>query len=216
MNGEMPIDAEGNVIYDGSALNDYTRVLVDLTVNTQSNDNQHYSHFPSHLLFADDSEVSEFVKSYDEIYDKLCHGLNTHDDEEVQDAIACLGFKFNREWMLMGMKGDTNPHSFETEYKYLAMIATVEPYNTTALEWHLSEKQPVCIMACLDYETDAETLVPVNDIHAALETGAWNNIGAKLAGLDNVDNHPWMAEFYTALYDHLNWKYDHLNTLKLN
>ncbi len=216
MNGVLPINEEGYEFFDGMTLNDYTNVLVEAVVNVPSNVNDHYTYFPAYLLTVDGSEESDFIKSYSEIYDKLVYSLNEHDDEQVQDAIACLGFKFYNEWYLQGMyEGDVNPHLFNTELKYLTFISTIEPYNTTAKEWHLSEKKPVCIYACKDYETGEKALVSVNDIVVALETGAWNNVGAKLGDM-KVEPVQWLAEYYEALNDSLSWKYDHreVKTLK--
>jgi len=216
MNGVLPINEEGYEFFDGMTLNDYTNVLVEAVINVPSNVNDHYTYFPAYLLTVDGSEESDFIKSYSEIYDKLIYSLNEHDDEQVQDAIACLGFKFYNEWYLQGMyEGDVNPHLFNTELKYLTFISTIEPYNTTAREWHLSEKKPVCIYACKDYETGEKALVSVNDIVVALETGAWNNVGAKLGDM-KVEPVQWLAEYYEALNDSLSWKYDHreVKTLK--
>ena len=215
MNGTLPVNEEGYEFFDGMTLNEYTNVLVEVVVNSGSNVNDHYEYFPAYLLMIDGSEESEFVRSYSVIYDKLVYALNEHDDEQVQDAIACLGYKFLNEWYLQGMYGDTNPHLFGTDLKYLTFISTIEPYNTTAREWHLSEQTPVCITGCLNYETGEKELISVNDLVVALETGAWNNIGAKLGNMD-VEPNPWLAEYYEALNDSLSWKYDHREALKLN
>ncbi len=212
MNGVLPIDQNGNQFMNGTTLDDYTNILVEMVVNVGSNVNDHYEFFPSHLLFVDGSPESEFVKSYDVIYDKLVYSLNEHDDEQVQDAIACLGLKFNKEWFLQGMYGDVNPHLMDSDKKYLLFITTIEPYNTTAREWHLSEKKPVCIKGCKNYETGEEELISVNDLQTALETGAWNHIGAKLGGMD-VETHSWLEDYYEVLFEALSWKYDHRQTL---
>ena len=215
MNGNLALDENGYEFFDGMTLNQYTETLVEAVVNVGSNDDAHYTYFPGYLLFEDDSEESEFVKSYSVIYDKLVYALNAHDDEQVQDAIACLGFKFYYEWYLQGMYGDTNPHLFRTDLKYLTFITTIEPYNTTAEEWHLSELTPVCIEVCKNPGTNEMGLISVNDLQEALETGAWNNIGAKLGGMD-VEPVQWLAEYYDALNQQLSWKYDHRQTRSLN
>lgn len=211
MNGELPLNRE----FDGSTLNDVTIVLCEAVINVGSNVDDHYTYFPSYLLFVDGTPEQEFVKAYAPIYEKLVYALNNHDDEQVQDAIACLGFKFWNEWYLMGMDGTSiNPHDLNTAQKYLMFISTIEPYNTTAREWHLSEQKPVCIEACIDYNTGEKSTVSVNDLVVALETGAWNT-GAKLGNMD-VEPVCWCAEYYEALNNHLGWKYDHRNTLNLN
>ena len=215
MNAELPVDENGYQFFDGVTVDDYTQVLVEAYVNAPSNEGLEYKHFPAYLLTVDGSEVSEFIKSYDVIYDKLAYSMSNHDDVQASDAIACLGYKFWNEWYLQGMYGDTNPHLFDTDLKYLAFIATVEPYNTTALEWHLSEQQPVCIEACIDYNTGEKSLLSVNDIKVALETGAWNNVSARLAGIDAEPN-PWLGLYWEALNDQLTWKYDHRNVKTLN
>lgn len=215
MNGNLPVDENGYEFYDGMTLNEYTNVLVEAALNVGSNVNDHYTYFPAYLLTIDGSEESDFIKSYSDIYEKLVYALNEHDDEQVQDAIACLGFKYYNEWYLQGMYGDTNPHLFRTDLKYFVFISTIEPFNQTAREWHLSEKTPVCVYVCTNYETGEKQMVPVNDIVVALETGAWNNVGAKLAGMD-VEPNPWLAEYYDALNQQLSWKYDHRQTLNLN
>ena len=58
-------------------------------------------------------------------------------------------------------------------------------------------------------------LISVNDLKEALETGEWNNIGAKLGGMD-VEPVQWLAEYYDALNQQLSWKYDHRQTMSLN
>ena len=214
MNGELPLDENGYPVMDGVTVDDYTAVLLAMTVNNGSTYGEPYYHFPAHLLTVDGSEASEFIKSYDESYDKLVYAMNAGDDEQARDAIACLGYKFWNEWYLQGMYGGVNPHSFDSDLKYFTFIATVEPYNTTALEWHLSEKEPVCIEACVDYETQEKDLLSVNDIHVALETGEWNQIGARLAGMD-VENNPWLPLYWEDLNDQLEWKYEHRDALTL-
>lgn len=215
MNGELPLDENGYQTKDGATVDDYTSVLLAMTVNAGSTKGEDYYHFPAYLLAEDGSEVSEFIKSYDDIYDKLVYSMNVGDDEQAQDAIACLGYKFWNEWYLQGMNGDVNPHTFDADLRYFAFVSTIEPFNTTALEYHLNEKEPVCIEACYDYETKDKQLLTVNEIHTALETGAWNQIGAKLAGME-VPNNPWLPLFWEELDDQLNWKYDHreVKTLK--
>ena len=214
MNAELPVDSEGYQFFDGVTVDDYTQVLVEAYVNAPSNEGLEYQHFPAYLLTVDGSEVSEFIKSYDVIYDKLAYSMTVHDDEQARDAIACLGYKFWNEWYLQGMYGDVNPHLFDTDLKYLTFISTVEPYNTTALEWHLSQQEPVCIEACIDYNTGEKSLLSVNDIKVALETGAWNNVSARLAGIDAEPN-PWLGLYWEALNDQLTWKYDHRNVKTL-
>ena len=214
MNGELPLDENGYQFKDGATVDDYTSVLLATTVNAGSTKGEEYYHFPAYLFAEDGSEVQEFIKSYDDIYDKLVYSMNVGDDAQAEDAIACLGYKFWNEWYLQGMYGDTNPHTFDTDLRYLAFVTTIEPYNTTALEYHLNEKKPVCIEACYDYETKDKELLSVNEIKVALETGEWNQISAKLAGMD-VPNNPWLPLFWEALDDQLNWKYDHRDTLIL-
>lgn len=214
MNGELPLDENGYQTKDGATVDDYTSVLLATTVNAGSTKGEEYYHFPAYLFAEDGSEVQEFIKSYDDIYDKLVYSMNVGDDPQAEDAIACLGYKFWNEWYLQGMYGDTNPHTFDTDLRYFAFVATIEPYNTTALEYHLNEKKPVCIEACYDYETKNKELLSVNEIKVALETGEWNQISAKLAGMD-VPNNPWLPLFWEALDDQLNWKYDHRDTLTL-
>lgn len=215
MNDENALDENGEKVHvAGLTLNEYTKVLVETVVNTCSNETGVFSYFPAYLLFLDDSKESEYVKSYQAPYEKLVYSLNEHDDEQVEDAIACLGFKFGKEWFLQGMYGDTNPHLFRTDLKYLLFISTIEPYNATAREWHLSELKPVCIELCVNPVTGEMGTVSVNDLVEALETGCWNHIGAKLGGLD-VEPNPWLTEYYHALDDSLSWKYDHRSTLSM-
>ena len=220
-NGELPLDENGYQTYDGTALNDSTLVFCALVVDGGSSDKKSYVHFPAHLLAQDGSEESEFIKSYDVIYDDLCYALNIQDDVRIQDDIACLGYKFWNEWYLQGMYADStvndyvNPHTFKTDKKYLALLSTISPYNSTANEWTLSELTPVCILTCTNYETHETEYQPVNNIQRAIEQGTWNDIKGVLAGEEEIRN-PWMGQFYVALNDSLTWKYDHRNTLNLN
>lgn len=222
MNGQFPLTEDGEAYFDGFAVDNYTVTLVDTLVNSLSNKNQSYVHVPGHLFAVDHSELSEFIKAYDVLYEKLIYGLNTKNDQIIEEAIACLGYRFNHEWylqgaynkeLLLGAEGDdyrtiVNPHNLDIRVRYLAFIATVEPFNTTALEWHLSEARPVCIEMCDEYGTQETRTVPVNDIHTALETGAWSNIGAKLAGQENdTEVVPWLVQFYQALYQGLETDY---------
>ncbi len=216
MNGVLPLDKDGNAFLKGNTLNDYSNVLYEMVVNVGSNDNLNYTYFPAYLLAVDGSEESEYIKSYSPIYEKLVYALNEHDDEQVQDAIACLGYKFYNEWYLQGMyEGFENPHFLRTDVKYLTFISTIEPFFGTALEWHLSERKPVCIEACVDYNTGEKELLTVNAIANALRTGAWSDVSAKLAG-NTVYPVSWIEEYFEALNSSLESNYKHRNALTLN
>ena len=115
----------------------------------------------------------------------------------------------------MGADGSKNPHNLSPDLKYFAYQATVAPYSTTALESDLNQKRPVCIMSCIDYETKEQQPLTVTSIWAALNTGAWSQVSAKLAGMD-AQNVAWLPLFWQSLDDQLNWKYSHLQTLKMN
>ena len=113
------------------------------------------------------------------------------------------------------MYGDVNPHNFDGAQRYFAFQATTSQYGPFAFEYNLNAMQPVCIEACVDYSTKEKDLLNVNAIFTALNTGEWNQVIARSAGME-VDNNPWLPLFWEQLNDELIFKYDHQSTLKLD
>lgn len=216
MNDNLPLDENGNRTKDGVTVDTYGQAFLEMAINNPSSRQlDKYYHVPLHMFAVDNTELSDFIKAYDEIYDKMIHGLNVGDDEEVQDAIACLGYKFYNEWYLQGADGSFNPHNLPQALKYFAWQATIPKYQVTGLESNIDMMRPVCIEVCYPYGSNERKAITVDSIYAALESGEWNHISAKLAGMD-VPNNPWLPLFWQSLEDDLNWQYEHLNTLKLN
>ncbi len=79
----------------------------------------------------------------------------------------------------------------------------------------MSTGTPVCIEACNDYNTHEKELLNVAEIYSALDTGEWNDIIARLSGME-PEKVRWGILFWEALDDQLNWKYDHLQQRTLN
>ena len=216
LNGELPLDSEGNVEMNGNVAQTNEVNFDTLVANIPSQANNGVTYFvPAHLFAVDGSEESEFIKSYDVIYQKIANGLNINDDEEVQDGIACLGYKFYNEWYLQGMRVGVNPHIMTQHLKDLMAHATIAPYGTSAFESNINQKRPVCIDVCIDYETGETRTLTVDQIFLALLTGNWNLMVERTTGTD-VENISWFEQFRDVLNDELNWKYDHLYTLRLN
>lgn len=215
LNAQFPLDENGNIKYNGNTVITVSNYLSDYIANVPTSKQlSKFYHVPAHLFTVDGSKVSEFIKSYDDLYDKLINGLNIHDTEEIEDAIACIGYKFWNEWYLMGPNGEVNPHNFDEELKYLAFKATTIPYTTTGIPYNLNAQRPVCIDACIDYLTQELDTLSVTEIYNALNTGDWNNVAARLAGA-NESTISFPQSFGLLLKNELDWQYQNSQTRKL-
>ena len=213
MNGAQALDKNGNKVLTGATVNENAHKFETYIANIISSaQSDHYYYIPAYLFAVDGSETSEFMKSYDPIYQKMVGAMNEGNVEEVRDSIACLGFKWWNEWYLQGMYNWANPHNLPTQEKYMAAMGTWYPYGTIASEANVG---PVCITVCINPETGEMRELTVDQIWQALLFGNWNFVTEQKTGMDEP-NHPWLPEYYQALVDYLTFDYDHPQTLGLH
>ncbi len=215
MNGELPVDENGNKIFDINMVDDWGQVYTELIGNYASSPefDQVY-HVPTYLFTLDNTELQDFVKRYDEDYAKIAEGRNERSAEKTRAAIASLGEKMWNEWAVQGMYGDMNPYNFNAKDRLFAYMSTMAPYASYAFEYNLNAMQPVCIYSCIDYNSKEMQEIPVNEIFVGITSGQWNTVIAKAAGVE-VDAEPESIAFTQDLLDTLEYKYDHLDTMKL-
>ncbi len=215
MNGELPLDENGKKVFDINVVDDYAQKYVNLLTNLPSSpEKDGWSYTPAYLFTTDGTKLQEFVKSYDDLYTQLVKGLNERSAEVARPAIESIGHKFWNEWTVDGMYGDVNPFNFESKNRLFAFYSTIAPYGTTAVEYNLNSMQPVCIETCVDYNTKEMKELPVTEIYYGIITGEYNEVVGRLTGID-VPNEPDSVGFTQDLLDELQYKYEHLDTMKL-
>ncbi len=215
MNGELPLDENGNKVFDINIVDDYSGKYVNLLTNIPSSaEKDGWLYTPAYLFTTDGTDLQKFIKSYDDLYAQVVDGLNKQDATIARPAIEQIGHKFNNEWILDGMYGDVNPHTFDSKNKLFAFWSTIFPYGTTVVEYNIDSMQPVCIEACVDYETKLMKEVPVTELYYGILTGEYNEVVGRLTGID-VPNIPDSVGFTQDLLDILQYKYEHLDTMKL-
>lgn len=227
MNGELPVDANGNVIMNANIVDDYGQTFTYLFGDLGSSPNLEgiYYNVPAYMFTTDGTELQAFIKRYDEDYQKMTEGFNVaacqrYNGENidggvmVREAIASLGYKYWNEWCLKGVYGDTNPYNFEAKYRLYAFLSCFARYGQWAFEYNLNAMQPVCIDACINYSTKEIEKLNVNEIFWGYCNAEWNKVIAQAAGIEsNID--PDSVYFTQDLLDELTWKYNNMNCMSL-
>ena len=223
-NGELPLDADGNKYFDANLTDDYIQALTKITADLPSSPALDKIYFvPTHLFAVDGSELSEFMKRYDEDYEKVAEARNNRDGEMAQEAIASLGRKLWYEWSLQGMNYEIDgkmtdyksPFDLPAKERTLALNASVAKYGPYVFEYNLNAMQPVCIDACIDYYTKEMKQLTVNEIFVGVTSGEYDTVIAKAAGIE-VDKEPDSIAFDQDLRDELEFKYKELKQMTLN
>ncbi len=228
MAGELPLDENGNKVMDANIVDNYGQMFTVLVGDLGSSPQLEgrYYNVPAYMFTTDGSELSEFVKSYDESYQKITDGFNMAADERlegkevtggtvVREGISELGVKYWNEWVMQGIYGDTNPFNFDAKDRLFAYLSSFAKYGQYAFEYNLDSMQAVCVPVCINYETKELNEIPVNEIFVGYASGEWDTVIAKAAGIE-VEKEPDSIAFTQDLLDELNWKYNNLNQLKLN
>lgn len=215
LNGELPLDAEGNKYYDVNLVDDFGQLYVKTVCNIPSSPElDKIYHVPSHMFAVDGSQTSDFMKAYDEDYSKVAEGRNARDGEKTREAIASLGTKMWNQWVLQGMYGDVSPYDLPASQRNLAFLGTMAPYAPYVFEYNLNAMQPVCIEACVDYSTKTMKELTVNEIYVGYTSGQWDTVIAKAAGIE-VNAEPDSIAFHQDLSETLAYKKQELNQLTL-
>lgn len=216
LNGELPLDADGNRYYDANLVDDFGQAYVKVVADLPSSPNlDKIYHVPSHLFAVDGSELSEFMKPYDVDYATIAEGRNERDGEKTRAAIASLGEKMWNQWVLQGMHEGPSPYDLPASQRNLAFLGTMAPYAPYAFEYNLNAMQPVCIEACVDYNTKEKVEVTVSEIYKGYTSGEWDTVIAKAAGLP-INAEPDSIAFHQDLTDQLEYQASQLVTKKLN
>ena len=215
MNGELPLDENGNKVFNINVVDEYSQKYVNLLTNLPSSpEKDGWSYTPAYLFTTDGTKLQEFVKSYDDLYEQVVDGLNKQDALIVRPAVEQIGYKFWNEWIVNGMYGDVNPQQFDSNSKLFAFWSTIMPYGTTVVEYNIDSMQPVCVKVCVDYASKENKDVPVTELYYGILTGEYNEVVGRLTGID-VPNEPDSVGFTQDLLDELQYKYEHLDTMKL-
>lgn len=228
MNGELPLDAQGNKVMDANIVDDYGQMFTYLVGDLGSSPalDGRYVNIPAYMFTMDGTELQDFVKSYDQVFDKMTAGFNHAADQrlageevtggvEVREAIAELGHKYWNEWHMQGIYGDVNPYNFQSKDRLFAYLSSFARYGQYAFEYDMNAMQPVCIPVCINYETKEMNELTVSEIFVGIASGQWDTVIAKAAGIDQKPE-PDSIAFTQDLLDELTWKYNNLQVKKLN
>lgn len=232
MNGELPLDEDGNRYYDVNVVDETVNSFVNITANLPSSStldsktNEEIGQIkdiPMHMFAVDGSETSEFIKPYDEDFTNIIDGRNHHNGEKTVNAIKSLGEKMWREFVMVGrnyqnddgtLTNYRNPYDLPAQQRALAWIGATQRYGAIALPYNLNGMQAVCIDVCVNYNTKELNAIPVNEIYEGYHSGLYNSIIARLAGLPEKHD-PDTIGFVQDLNDQLEFKYKELKQMTL-
>ena len=232
MNGELPLDEDGNRYYDVNVVDETVNSFVNITANLPSSStldsktNEEIGQIkdiPMHMFAVDGSETSEFIKPYDEDFTNIIDGRNHHNGEKTVNAIKSLGEKMWREFVMVGrnyqnddgtLTNYRNPYDLPAQQRALAWIGATQRYGAIALPYNLNGMQAVCIDVCVNYNTKELNAIPVNDIYEGYHSGLYSSIIARLAGLPEKHD-PDTIGFVQDLNDQLEFKYRELKQMTL-
>ena len=238
VNGHLPIDENGNTYFDANVEDYYLNRLVDYVANIPSCDQMGtIEYVPGYLFAEDNSKLSEFIKSYDDIYKNIADARNERDGLKLRKNVQIMAAKYWTEWFLQGMGGNIvysdgeisyegqvpanaeaytvrDPYALNETYKYFAYCATMYRYSTFIYEAEHNMMSTVCIPACINYSTKDIEELSIDEIYTAIDTGIWNDIIARTAGVEApVD--PVCVGFWESLNDILTFRYNELKQLTL-
>ena len=232
MNGELPLDEDGNRYYDVNVVDETVNSFVNITANLPSSStldsktNEEIGQIkdiPMHMFAVDGSETSEFIKPYDEDFTNIIDGRNHHNGEKTVNAIKSLGEKMWREFVMVGrnyqnddgtLTNYRNPYDLPAQQRALAWIGATQRYGAIALPYNLNGMQAVCIDVCVNYNTKELNEIPVNEIYEGYHSGLYSSIIARLAGLPEKHD-PDTIGFVQDLNDQLEFKYRELKQMTL-
>lgn len=232
MNGELPLDEDGNRYYDVNVVDETVNSFVNITANLPSSStldsktNEEIGQIkdiPMHMFAVDGSETSEFIKPYDEDFTNIIDGRNHHNGEKTVNAIKSLGEKMYREFVMVGrnyqnddgtLTNYRNPYDLPAQQRALAWIGATQRYGAIALPYNLNGMQAVCIDVCVNYNTKELNAIPVNEIYEGYHSGLYSSIIARLAGLPEKHD-PDTIGFVQDLNDQLEFKYKELKQMTL-
>lgn len=214
LNGELPLDNEGNAYYDANLVDEYGQTFVKVVCDLPSSPElDKVYHVPSHLFAIDGSESSEFLKPYDEDYSNIAEGRNAGDNVKTEEAIRSLATKMWRQWSLQGMYGEVSPYDLSPEDRTLAFLGSMAKFGQYPFEYSLNHKTATCIEACVDYNNQKSLgKLSASEIFVGVTSGEWDKVIAKAAGIE-VDNKPDSIDFQKDLEDTLEFKYNELKQL---
>lgn len=215
-NGELPIDENGNVMYDPNIASYYTQLRTELFGN--------YASSPQHedkiykvnysMLTEDNSELSNFAAKYDKVYSNIAEARNNGDFDAFVESTKELGTLLYNDWVLQGMYEGNNPYNFAPETRLLALASSIERYASYVMEYEDGYNHVVCVPVCVNYNTGETKEIPVQSIFEAIVLGKSND--ATLA-VNAPDGYQVISEeFYIDLVNSLEYKYNNEVTLKLN
>jgi hypothetical protein len=86
MAGELPLDMDGNPVMDANIVDKYGQMFTVLVGDLGSSPQLEgrYYNIPAHMFTTDGTELSEFVKGYDESYQTITNGFNKAADERLE------------------------------------------------------------------------------------------------------------------------------------
>ena len=241
VNGHLPLDENGNRYMDSNVTDYYMNRFIDFVGKIPSCDQMGTIEYVPGYLFAEDgSKMSEFIKSYDDLYRNIANARNNRDGQELRKNVQVIAAKYWTEWFLQGMGGNIiinndngelfyssevpegnysvyrvyNPYGLEEFKKYPAYCATMYRYDTFIYEAEHNQMATVCIPACVNYSSKEMEDLSIDQIYTAIDTGVWNDIIARSAGME-VPKEPVAWGFWQSLDDQLMFEYEHSNNLAL-
>ena len=242
VNGILPVDENGNKFFDANTEDYYLNRLVDYVANIPSCDQMGtIEYVPGYLFAEDNSKLSEFIKSYDDIYKNIADARNERDGLKLRKNVQIMAAKYWTEWFLQGMGGNIvydneagtlyydnvvpecgnfegyvvrNPYALNDTYKAHALWSTLFRYGSFIYEAEHNQMATVCIPACINYETKEMEELSIDQIYTAIDSGVWNNVIAKSAGME-APKDPVSVGFWEALDAQLNFVYEHSDSLTL-
>lgn len=198
--GELPVNTE----YDANSIDEMYKFRSEVFGNMGSTPSL-TKIYPSHyaLLAPDNSELSEYMATYDELYNNIAEARNNGDVESFIKNAEALGKKHYDEYVLTGLYGGFNPDMLDSEVMQLAFAAADERYASYVLEYILDKNLTICVPACYDPITGEYKNLNVVDIEEALVLGTSMNKKVSLSYYGEAQDVNLPREYYYLLANKL-------------
>ena len=215
MNGIPQVDEDGNYYNNGNIGDQILNNAAFFLINAGSSTNSQYPEYynvPAHLFTADNSDLSRFLRGYDEQYEAFSTAMNNRDGAACYQAGANIATKVWNEWHMCGVLGDQNPYQLSPEQLYLARMASVDKFGTYVYEYEQNAMTAICVDVCVDYNTKQLSSHTADEIITAVQYDLWDKPVARSAGMeDQVQFGMTDAQvFYNNLINEINYQYENV------
>ena len=168
-NGQLPKNTE----YDENTVKEVKNLMNHIFAN-QGTGNTLYPMYYS-KFYPEGSREAEYVKTYDDIYNKIAQYRAEGNVDGFVEEVGYLGTKLYNEWHIAGLYGGYDPYLFPQEEQYFLLQAAISRFPNYVMEYMIANDLTICSDTCYDPETMTYKLVEVRDIFEAITSGISSN-----------------------------------------